>query len=54
MSRARERVWKGICHLRLLAAAGVIGREGSSRLPHLDQEMGDPSVLERRLLGAAA
>jgi len=31
----------------------MIGREGSSRLHHSDQEMGDPSVLERRLLGAA-
>ncbi|OSX78864.1 hypothetical protein BU14_0096s0017 [Porphyra umbilicalis] len=54
ISRARERVWKGMCQLRLLAFAGMIGREGSSRLNHSDQEMGDPSVLERRLLGAAA
>jgi len=54
ISRARERVWKGMCQLRLLAFAGMIGREGSSRLHHSDQEMGDPSVLERRLLGAAA
>jgi len=53
ISRARERVWKAICHLRLFAFAGMIGREGSSRLHHSDQEMGDPSVLERRLLGAA-
>ena len=45
ISRARERVWRGICHLRLLAFAGMIGREGSSRLHHSDQEMGDPSVL---------
>jgi len=54
ISRARERVWKGMCQLRLLAFAGMIGREGSSRRHHSDQEMGDPSVLERRLLGAAA
>ena len=54
ISRARDRVWKGMCQLRLLAFAGMIGREGSSRLHHSDQEMGDPSVLERRLLGAAA
>jgi len=53
ISRARERVWKAICRLRLLASAEMIGREGSSRLHHSDQEMGDPSVLERRLLGAA-
>jgi len=53
VSRARERVWKAICHLRLLAFAGMFGREGSSRLHHSDQEVGDPSVLERRLLGEA-
>jgi len=34
ISRAREHVWKGICHLRLLAFAEMIGREGSSRLHH--------------------
>ena len=44
ISRARERVWKGMCQLRLLAFAGMIGRQGSSRLHHSDQEMGDPSV----------
>jgi len=49
ISRSRERVWKGMCHLRVLALAGMIGREGSSRLNHSDQEMGDPSVLERSL-----
>jgi len=49
ISRARERVWKGMCHLRLLAFAGMIGREGSARLHHSDQEMGDPSVLDRSL-----
>jgi len=49
VSRARERVWKGMCQLRLLAFAGMIGREGSSRLHHSVQEMGDPSVLERSL-----
>jgi len=49
ISRARERAWKGMCHLRLLAFAGMIRREGSSRLHHSDQEMGDPSVLERSL-----
>jgi len=38
-----------MCQLRLLAFAGMIGREGSSRLHHSDQEMGDPSVLERSL-----
>ena len=54
ISRAHGRVWKGVCHLRLLAFAGMIGQEGSSRLHHLDQGMGDPSVLEKRLLGAAA
>jgi len=53
ISRARERVWKAICRLRLLAFAEVIGRKGSSRLQHSDQEMGDPSVLKRRLLVAA-
>jgi len=37
-----------MCQLRLLALAGMIGREGS-RLHHSDQEMGDPSVLERSL-----
>jgi len=54
ISRARERVWKGMCQLPFLAVAGMIGREGSSRLHHSDQEMGYPSVLKRRLLGAAA
>jgi len=41
ISRARERVWKGICHFCLLAFAGMIGREGSSRL-HLGSRDGRP------------
>jgi len=31
LSRARERVWKGISHSRLMAFARMIGREGLSR-----------------------
>jgi len=31
LSRARERVWKGISHSRLMASARMIGREGLSR-----------------------
>jgi len=49
ISRARERAWKGMFQLRVLAFAGMFGREGSSRLHHSDQEMGDTSVLERSL-----
>jgi len=31
LPRARERVWKGTSHLRLMASARMIGREGPSR-----------------------
>ena len=42
LSRTRERVWKAICRLRLLAFAEMIGREGSSRLAPLGSRDGRP------------
>jgi len=38
----------------VLFLAELIGQEGSLRMHHLDEQMGDPSVFERRLICAAA